>query len=188
MMAVLYGADDRGSHHRSLRQPTPAAPAARAGTCPLGSGRIGSGPAEDPDDSRRFAWHDRCEGIVATNRREEDTMSHAGAIREQHTADETWDDDEPISGVFAVAYLLSFDIAVGTLHHLEADHEPAPVYALPFTMMGRQRVPYPQRYYLGTRFVTGLIAAEDWEDEMRRDGLPEAMIVKAACYVEARAL
>jgi hypothetical protein len=115
-------------------------------------------------------------------------MSHAGASREQHTTDETWDDEEPISGVFAVAHLLSFDVAVGTRHYLAADHEPTPVYALPFMMLGRHRVPYPQSYYLGTRFVTGMIAAEGWEDEMRCDGLPEAMIVKCRCYLEARAL
>jgi hypothetical protein len=115
-------------------------------------------------------------------------MSHETATHEQHDADEGMDDDwGSVSGVFERAP--SFDVAIGTLHHLEADHDPAPVYAVPYLVLGLERMPYPLGYYLGTVFATGgMIAADGWEEAMRADDLPEEIIFKCRVYLEACAI
>jgi hypothetical protein len=59
---------------------------------------------------------------------------------------------------------------------------PKPIYAT-VTVQGKER-----HYYLGTRFVEGIIVAEGWREELERDGVAQAQIEAAASWLAARCL
>jgi hypothetical protein len=59
---------------------------------------------------------------------------------------------------------------------------PKPIYAA-VTAQGQER-----RYYLGTRFVEGIIVAEGWREELERDGVAPEQIEAAASWLAARCL
>jgi hypothetical protein len=61
--------------------------------------------------------------------------------------------------------------------------EPTPVYATTVDGGGR-----PRRYYLGTRFSLGVIAAAGWDEPMRRDGAAPEAIAAAAGWLRERAI
>jgi hypothetical protein len=117
-------------------------------------------------------------------------MNHAHAAIEQGSIDQGWDveHEEESSGVFSVLRRPVADIAIGEMGGSGPAEEPAPVYAVPYVLAGKDRVRYTRDYYLGTRFVTGIIPAEGWEDEMRADGVPDLMIAKCRAHLFDHAL
>ncbi len=65
-----------------------------------------------------------------------------------------------------------------------SDDEPTPVYVT----INVGRCAAPRRYYVGTRFSTGIIAAEAWHEEMLFDGLSEHALASVADWLRARSL
>jgi hypothetical protein len=59
-------------------------------------------------------------------------------------------------------------------------HEPSSVYV---SYIGASR-----RYYLGTRFVSGIIPASDWSTPMQRDGAPLEVLQEIAGWLSEHAL
>ncbi|MFT3766799.1 MAG: hypothetical protein QM820_14980 [Minicystis sp.] len=96
-------------------------------------------------------------------------------------------DDPEDSGVFVSRSRLALDVAIGELR-TGALGEPAPIYATPYVRTGRERTRYTRDYCLGVRFLTGVIAAEEWESEMVRDGLPDFVIERCREYLAEHAL
>ena len=117
-------------------------------------------------------------------------MSHAHAAVEQESSDQGWDveQDEESSGVFSVLRRPVADVAIGEMGRSRTAGEPAPVYAVPYVLAGKDRVRYTRDYYLGTRFVTGIIPAEGWDDEMKADGVPASLIAKCRAHLIEHAL
>ena len=66
--------------------------------------------------------------------------------------------------------------------------EPTPVYATPYIQEGKNRIRYAGDFYLGTSFPTGIIVADDWEDQMQSACVPEVLIAKCRAYLADRAL
>ena len=66
--------------------------------------------------------------------------------------------------------------------------DPTPVYARPYSLMDGERVDFPREYFLGTRFESGIIEGETWEQEMRRDGASDFLIAKCRRYLRDNAL
>ena len=60
------------------------------------------------------------------------------------------------------------------------DEEPSSIYV---SYIGASR-----RYYLGTRFASGVIPASDWGAALQRDGAPLEVITEIAGWLSERAL
>lgn len=97
------------------------------------------------------------------------------------------DDGQEDSGVFVSRSRLALDVAIGELR-ADMAGEPAPIYATPYVRSGRDRTRYSRDYCLGVRFPTGVIAAEEWEAEMRDDGVPAFVIERCREYLEDAAI
>lgn len=96
-------------------------------------------------------------------------------------------DEQEDSGVFVSRSSLALDVAIGELR-AGTTGDPAPIYATPYVRSGRERTRYTRDYCLGVRFPTGVITAEEWESEMRRDGVPGFVIERCKEYLESLAL
>src|SRR5262245_45642096 len=75
------------------------------------------------------------------------------------------------------------DVAIGDPESAEVEDDPSAIYATPYVLVDGERVRYARTYYLGTRFVNGVIAAEGWEQEMGGDGIPEFLIDRCRSYL-----
>jgi hypothetical protein len=120
-------------------------------------------------------------------------MKHAKTGIALSSIDQGWDeetcDEQETSGVFTMLRQPVADIAVGEMYGVAGpDAEPAPVYAAPYVLAGKDRVRFARDFYLGTRFVTGILPAEGWEDEMRAEGIPERMIGKCRAHLAEHAI
>jgi hypothetical protein len=104
---------------------------------------------------------------------------------DEQAADE---DSEETSGVFPSLRGPIVNVAVGELTSPGVTGEPTPVYATLYTQDGKNRVRYARDFYLGTSFPTGIIVADDWEDEMASASVPEGLIAKCRAYLVERAL
>lgn len=70
----------------------------------------------------------------------------------------------------------------------EARHDdPALVYVTPHAIVAGRHVRFVRDYLLGTRTPTTIVPAEDWESEMRRDGVPEPVIGRCRSYLAEHA-
>jgi hypothetical protein len=103
--------------------------------------------------------------------------------RPEPAADEAED-----SGVFVSRSLLVLDVAIGALRAGGLLFEPVPIYATPFVRSGKDRIRYARDYCVGVRFPTGVIAADGWEAEMIRDGMPAFVIDRCRAYLAEHAL
>lgn len=66
--------------------------------------------------------------------------------------------------------------------------DPCPVYATPRVLVNGQRIPFARSYFLGTRFVTGVVPSATWEAEMRADSVAGRLVERCRAYLRARAL
>jgi hypothetical protein len=110
------------------------------------------------------------------------------------SSERRWDEQasdegsEETSGVFVSLHRPIVDVAVGELYSPGLNGEPTPVYATPYMQDGKNRIRYERDFYLGTSFPTGIIVANDWEDEMSGASVPEGLIAKCRAYLAERAL
>lgn len=95
---------------------------------------------------------------------------------------------DEVSAVHSSMRLMRVSVAIGAMGPGEGGDEPAAVYASPYVMMDSERIRIASDYYLGTRFPTGLVPAEGWEDEMLRDGVPPFVVDACRAYVAQHAL
>jgi hypothetical protein len=66
--------------------------------------------------------------------------------------------------------------------------DPTPVYAHPYTLIGIEKTMANRAYFLGTRFILGLVPSVSWEEEMRADGVSGVIIEKCRRYVDSNAM
>lgn len=96
--------------------------------------------------------------------------------------------DEEVSGIHPSMPLMLTNIAIGAMGGEALSDEPVAVYATQYVVMGGKRVRYARDYYLGTRFTTGVIPSEGWDDEMHGDGVSAFMIDECREYLAVHAL
>lgn len=100
-------------------------------------------------------------------------------------------DAEEISSV-RLSAAVDIDLEVGVeIDEISLDtsfEEPTPVYARPYNLVGGQRCDFLKRYFLGTRFLGGVIESATWEHEMRQAGASELAILQCRRYLNDHAL
>jgi len=89
-----------------------------------------------------------------------------------------YDHDDEISGV----RLIPRDQVV--LIFAETSDDPGPVYALATSEQRRE----VRRYYVGVRFVEGIIPSTEWEAKMADDGVSATAIVETWRLLSEQAL
>ena len=110
------------------------------------------------------------------------------------SSERRWDDQasdegsDETSGVFEKLCRPIVDVTVGERCSPGVTGEPTPVYATPYMQDGKNRIRYERDFYLGTSFPTGIIVANDWEDEMSGASVPEGLIAVCRAYLAERAL
>jgi hypothetical protein len=101
-------------------------------------------------------------------------------------ADSYDDEVSDVRGVTALPIEMGVEILESASDRAPTD--PTPVYARPYTKIGADMATSEREYFLGTRFLVGLIPSATWEEEMRADGHSERSITKCRAYVDAKAL
>ncbi len=95
-------------------------------------------------------------------------------------------DDDEVSSIHFVS-VNDFDVvchvAIETPAMDRNHSEPTPIYARPYNMIDGKRCNFPNVYYLGTRFSTGVMESLVWREEMEKSGASQRAITQCEEYL-----